>query len=106
MNDEFIITDVVDVPHNALASTKAQIEITDVKLAVSELDVIIDIVKKMIHIVKAVNITIFDNFNKLVADAIIPKYFSRDVYYEIDCTNGLMLSYMASSSYEGSDSLV
>lgn len=38
--------------------------------------------KEMKHIINAVSITIFDNFNVLVAN-VIPKYFSRDVYYEI-----------------------
>lgn len=42
---------------------------------------------KIIHIIKAVSITIFIKFNKLVADVIIiSKYFSRDVYYYIICT--------------------
>ncbi|KAL0859511.1 hypothetical protein ABMA27_010667 [Loxostege sticticalis] len=77
LNEE--ITDTIDVKtsHDALAYVTAQNEtITEVNVGLRDLDV--NIFKKMKHIIKAVNITIFDNFNKLVADAIILKYFSRD----------------------------
>lgn len=90
LNEE--ITDTIDVKtsHDALAYVTAQNEtITEVNVGIRDLDV--NIFKKMKHIIKAVNITIFDNFNKLVADAIILKYFSRDVYYEIGCTITVLL---------------
>lgn len=106
-NEEFT-TDVDLVSHDALASIQAQIELTDVKVDVSEIDVTIDNHKKMIHIVKAVNITIFDNFNKLVADAIISKYFSRDVYYEIECTTvtkSMLFDFGVASSSTGVESV-
>lgn len=47
--------------------------------------------KEMTHIVEAVSITIFGNFNVLVANVMIPKYFSRDVYYEIVTNDSEML---------------
>lgn len=88
--DEFIDISLVDVVnyienrHVALALGNAQKEhITDdVDLSY----IAVHNSKKMIHIIKAVSITIFNHLNELVANAIILKYFSRDVYYEIGCT--------------------
>ncbi|KAJ0171122.1 hypothetical protein K1T71_013321 [Dendrolimus kikuchii] len=86
--DEFIDidTNVVNCltsnKHDALALGLAQKEhITDGNnIDVRYLDVNNN--DKTKHIIKAVSITIFTNFNVLVADAIIiPKYFSRNVYY-------------------------
>ncbi|XP_063834849.1 uncharacterized protein LOC135084037 [Ostrinia nubilalis] len=92
LNEEFTEIIYVQTSHDAHAYVNAQNEtITEVKVDVSDLDV--NIYKEMIHIIKAVNITIFDNFKKLVADAIILKYFSRDVYYEIGCTITVLLFY-------------
>lgn len=61
--------------------------------------------KKMKHIIKAVSITILTKFNELVANVIILKYFSRDVYYIIEYTietklfGDLSFGKIASSSY-------
>lgn len=66
--------------HNALALDEAQMKNTVVKVDLS--GVYVNKFKEMIHIIKAVSITIFTYLKKLVADAIILKYFSRDVYYE------------------------
>lgn len=102
--DEFIEHKVaivcLEILHDAHALGYAQIHITDEKITVSEIDV--NNFKKKKHIKNAVNITIFDNFNKLVAD--IPKYFSRDVYYEIGCIDSKLFDdfcfeKIASSSY-------
>lgn len=88
--DEFIDNSNVDVVnyienrHVALALGNAQMKhITD---EVDISNIAVNNFKEMIHIIKAVSITIFNNLNELVADAIILKYFSRDVYYEIGCT--------------------
>lgn len=107
---EFIDSKVVgvhDTSHNALALGYAQTKlITDEDLdIIRELDV--NNCKEMRHIIKAVSITIFTNLNELVADAIILKYFSRDVYYEIGCTyydsmklfDDFCFGIIASSSY-------
>lgn len=108
--DEFIVSNVdvvnyIENRHDALALGDAQDKhITD-DLDVSKVDVYN--YKQMIHIIKAVSITIFNNFNELVADAIILKYFSRDVYYEIECTyydsmklfGDFVFGKIASSSY-------
>ncbi|XP_050685108.1 uncharacterized protein LOC126979695 [Leptidea sinapis] len=67
-----------DITHSALALDEAQITNVDLRD--------IDVYYKIKHIVNAVSITIFTKFNELVANAIIPKYFSRDVYYDIGCT--------------------
>lgn len=102
--NEFIEQNVavvnLEVLHDALALGYAQKHITDEKIDVSEIDIYNFKVKK--HIKNAVNITIFDNFNELVAD--IPKYFSRDVYYEIGCIDSKLFDEfcfekIASSSY-------
>ncbi|KAL4712576.1 hypothetical protein ACJJTC_007592 [Scirpophaga incertulas] len=104
LKEEFI--DVIMIEeHNALASISAQNDSTK-DVVVSVID--IDSLKRTIHIINAVNITIFDNFNVLVADAIISKYFSSDVYYYIRCTKScdskmllvLRFGNIASSSYE------
>lgn len=102
--DEFIKQKVVVVNlvilHDALALGYAQKHITDEIIAVSVIDV--NNCKEKKHIKNAVNITIFDNFNVLVAD--IPKYFSRYVYYEIGCIDSKLFDdfcfeKIASSSY-------
>lgn len=102
--DEFIKQKVAVVNlvtmHDALALGYAQTHITDEIVGIGEIDVNNFKVNK--HIKNAVNITIFDNFNELVAD--IPKYFSRDVYYEIGCTDSKLFDdfcfeKIASSSY-------
>lgn len=108
--DEFIDSNVdvvnnIENRHVALALGNAQNKhITD-DIDLSKVDVYN--YKQMIHIIKAVSITIFNNFNELVADAIILKYFSRDVYYEIECTyydsmklfGDFVFGKIASSSY-------
>lgn len=89
--EEFIVYDTVvvnykDIQHRALALGKAQIKnITDENI-IGIRDLAVNNCKEIKHIIKAVSITICTNLNELVADAIIPKYFSRDVYYEIGCT--------------------
>ncbi|XP_072945900.1 uncharacterized protein [Epargyreus clarus] len=89
--EEFIVYDTVvvnykDIQHRALALDKAQIKnITDENI-IGIRDLEVNNCKEIKHIIKAVSITICTNLNELVADAIIPKYFSRDVYYEIGCT--------------------
>lgn len=99
----YIIIDI-DTSHNALALDEAQIHITE-DIGVSDIDVMF---KETKHIIKAVSITIYTNLKELVANAIIPKYFSRDVYYEIGCTiiidseklyREFCLEKIASSSY-------
>ncbi|CAG9796128.1 unnamed protein product [Diatraea saccharalis] len=103
LNDEFM--KVVELEkHDALASLSAQ---NTERVDLSVIDV--NNYKETIHIINAVNITILiDNFNVLVADAIIiPKYFSRDVYYDNGCTKScdsemlfdLCFGNNASSSY-------
>lgn len=91
--------------HHALALGNAQLKhITD-DLELSSIDVYN--YKETIHIIQAVSITIFNNFNELVANAIILKYFSRDVYYEIGCNyydsmklfGDFIFGNIASSSY-------
>lgn len=109
--DEFIDNSNVDVVnyldnrHVALALGNAQIKhITD-DVDLSKIDVYN--YNEMKHIIKAVSITIYNNFNELVADAIILKYFSRHVYYEIGCTyydsmklfGDFIFENIASSSY-------
>lgn len=101
----YIIIDI-DTSHNALALDEAQIHITE-DIGVSDIDV--NKFKETKHIIKAVSITIYTNLKELVANAIIiPKYFSRDVYYEIGCTiiidseklyREFCLEKIASSSY-------
>lgn len=89
--------------HDAHALVYAQEHITDeINIDLSVIDV--NNCKETKHIKNAVNITIFDNFNELVAD--IPKYFSRDVYYEIGFINydsklfdDFCFGIIASSSY-------
>lgn len=97
-----VIVKYIDTLHSALALARAPKHDEDV--AISYIDV--NNYKQMKHIIKAVSITIFTNFNVLVADVIIPKYFSRDVYYEIVCTNDSEMLFgdfgfgkIASSSY-------
>lgn len=109
--EEFIecnIVEVNDIEHDALALGYAQNEhITENVVDLSALNVTND--KETKHIVKAVSITILNNYNDLVANAIITKYFSRYVYYEIEYNisqcDPMMLFYdlrfenIASSSY-------
>lgn len=110
--DEFIdkckvvVVNYIENWHDALALGNAQMKhITD-NLELSNIDV--HNYKEMIHIIQAVSTTIFNNFNELVANAIILKYFSRDVYYEIGCNyydsmklfGDFIFGNIASSSYE------
>ncbi|KAF9797521.1 hypothetical protein SFRURICE_006133, partial [Spodoptera frugiperda] len=109
--DEFIDIRLVDVvkytddQHDALASSNSRVKHITNEIDVSFIDV--NNIKEMIHIIKAVSITIFNNLNELVANAIILKYFSRDVYYGIGCTyydsmklfGDFIFGNIASSSY-------
>lgn len=79
--DEFIHSVDVVITTHAFALDDAQ-ENTD-QLKIRDIDV--NTYKETEHIRKAVSTTIFTYLNELVADAIILKYFSRDVYY--GCTN-------------------
>ncbi|XP_069362610.1 uncharacterized protein [Maniola hyperantus] len=100
-----VVNYIIDTSHNALALGKAQTTHITEDIDISELDV--NKFKETKHIIKAVSITIYTNLKELVADAIIPKYFSRDVYYEIGCTiinleklyGEFCLKKIASSSY-------
>lgn len=81
--------------HNAHALERAH-EVEDVVLSD------IDVNKLTKHIKNAVNITIYENnINKLVANTVIPKYFSRDVYNDIDWKlfDDFCFEKIASSSY-------
>lgn len=109
--DEFIDIRLVDVvkytddQHDALASSNSRVKHITNEIDISFIDV--NNIKEMIHIIKAVSITIFNNLNELVANAIILKYFSRDVYYGIGCTyydsmklfGDFIFGNIASSSY-------
>ncbi|XP_050357026.1 uncharacterized protein LOC126777842 isoform X2 [Nymphalis io] len=104
--DPVVVVNCIDTSHDALALDNAQVKhITEDIIDVSDLDV--NKCKETKHIIKAVSITISTNLNELVANAIIPKYFSRDVYYEIGCTiinweklfGELCFGKIASSSY-------
>lgn len=81
--EEFIEYDTVDVvnytdtSHDALALDYAQTKNTT-NVILKDID--LHNYKETKHIIKAVSITICTNLNKLVANAVIPKYFSRDVY--------------------------
>lgn len=79
--DEFIDSVDVVITTHAFALDDAQYN-TD-QLNIRDIDV--NIYKETKHIIKAVSTTISTYLNELVADAIILKYFSRDVYY--GCTN-------------------
>ncbi|XP_046974149.1 uncharacterized protein LOC124540537 [Vanessa cardui] len=104
--DTVVVVNCIDTSHDALALDNAQVKhITEDIIVVSDIDV--NKFKETKHIIKAVSITISTNLNELVANAIIPKYFSRDVYYEIGCTiinseklfGELCFEKIASSSY-------
>lgn len=104
--DTVVVVNYIDTSHNALALGNAQVKhITEDIIDVSDLD--LNKFKETKHIIEAVSITISTNLNELVANAIIPKYFSRDVYYEIGCTiidseklfGKLCFGKIASSSY-------
>ncbi|XP_048486782.1 uncharacterized protein LOC105383545 isoform X4 [Plutella xylostella] len=106
-NYRFNVVDVVNYSETLHRALALDIEsqhrhITNTIVGKEDLDVFN--CKEIKHIIKAVSITIFDNFNELVADVFIPKYFSRDVYYEIGAIDSEMLSSVfcvndASSSY-------
>lgn len=79
--DVYVIS-VVNEEHDARALENAQNEhIT--KTYISVLDV--NSFNETKHIMNAVSITIYDDLNEPFAGAIILKYFSRDVFYEIGC---------------------
>lgn len=81
--------DNVDICMHALALDDARLD--------TDLDIIN--VYKTKHIMKAVRITIYYTLIKLVADAIIPKYFSR-MYFDSEMLFGeLCFEKIASSSY-------
>lgn len=79
--DEFIYSVDIVITAHAFALDDAQKNTDQLKIR----DIYVNIYKETKHIIKAVSTTIFTYLNELVADAIILKYFSRDVYYE--CTN-------------------
>lgn len=76
-----------DIMHDALALDHAQNNKKNTENYIDDLEYIyVNNYIETKHINKAVSITICTNFNKLVVDAIILKYFSRNVYYEIVST--------------------